>query len=144
MDTTVPSAYLDGRSPDRQRLTQRFWVDRLPDFEAVISFVTVSEIDDTPDPRKRGALRELVAAFEVLVVDEEADALAQEYIRRGVFADKSEPDALHVAVAAVNGIPYFASWNFKHLVRVMTRREVNLVNALSGYGSIEIAAPPEI
>jgi hypothetical protein len=27
LDTSVPSAYFDERAPDRQRLTQRFWVE---------------------------------------------------------------------------------------------------------------------
>ena len=35
-------------------------------------------------------------------------------------------------------------WNFSHLVKVRTRREVNLVNALEGYGPVEIVAPPEL
>ena len=42
------------------------------------------------------------------------------------------------------GYEYFASWNFKHLVKVGTRREVNLVNALEGYEQIEIIVPPEL
>jgi len=144
LNTTAPSAYLDARAPDRQQLTRRFWAERLSEYEPVVSLVTIREIDDTPDPTRRDALRELVAPFDVLAVDEEADVLAQEYIRRGVFTDRSEPDALHVAVAVVNGIPYFASWNFRHLVRVATRREVNLINALGGYGGIEIVAPAEL
>ena len=49
-----------------------------------------------------------------------------------------------VAVAATNGIGYFCSWNFTHLVNVNIRREVNLINSLKGYGPIEIIAPPEL
>jgi len=51
---------------------------------------------------------------------------------------------LHVAIASVHRIPYLASWNFRHLVRVQTRREVSLLNTLRGYDSIEIVAPPEL
>ena len=64
--------------------------------------------------------------FGVLVFDEEADTLAQEYVRRGVFPEKYIDDANHVAIAVTNGIEYFCSWNFTHLVKVNTRREVNL------------------
>ena len=81
---------------------------------------------------------------EVLVFDEEANALAQEYVVRGVFPERHVDDANHVAVAVANGIGYFCSWNFKHLVRVNIRREVNLINAMTGYGPIEIIAPPEL
>ena len=61
-----------------------------------------------------------------------------------MFSEKYVSDANHVATAVVNGIGYFASWNFRHLVKVQTRRQVNLVNALQGYGAIEIVAPPEL
>ena len=53
LDTTVPSAYLDGRSPDRQRLTANFWNFRLHEFEPIISTIVLSEIRDTPDIDKR-------------------------------------------------------------------------------------------
>ncbi len=66
------------------------------------------------------------------------------YIKRGIFPEKYTSDANHIAIAVVSGIDYFASWNFKHLVKVNTRREVNLVNALLGYQQIEIIAPPEL
>lgn len=86
----------------------------------------------------------LVKGVSVLDLDEEANMLAQEYIDRGIFPEKYRSDANHIAVAVINGIGYLCSWNFTHLVKVNTRREVNLVNALKGYGQIEIIAPPEL
>jgi predicted nucleic acid-binding protein len=144
LDTSVPNAYSDNRAPDRQRLTRQFWSERLPDFEAVISPVVLKEIYDTPDPTRRQQVEELVRSLEVLPVSEEAMTLAQGYMEHGVFLEPYQSDALHVALAVVNGIGYLASWNFRHLVRVRTRREVNLVNALRGYQPIEIVAPPEL
>ena len=58
--------------------------------------------------------------------------------------EKYISDAEHVSVATVNRMDYVCSWNFRHLVKVSTRREVNLVNALQGYGPVEIIAPPEL
>lgn len=144
LDTTVPSAYLDDRVPYRQQLTQQCWNGRLQGFHLVISTLVKKEIDDTPDMEKRKQLQRLVQGFEVLSIDEEANRLAQEYIQRDVFPAKYESDANHVAIAVVNGVDYLLSWNFRHLVKVGTRREVNLVNAIAGYGQIEIIAPPEL
>lgn len=144
LDTTVPSAYYDDRAPDRQRLTRQFWTESLPGFEGVISTIVLMEILDTHDTERRDSIRALVGIFEVLDFDEEAYALAQEYVKRGIFPERYTSDANHVAIAVVNGIGYFASWNFKHLVKVNTRREVNLANALLGFQPIEIAAPPEL
>ena len=144
LDTTIPSAYLDGRAPDRQRLTQEFWRHRLPDFEPVVSVVTMREVEDTPDEELRAEMLNLVSGFEILPLEQEALVLANEYTARGIIPEKYASDANHVAIAAVSGVAYFASWNFTHLVKVATRREVNLVNALLGYGPIEIVAPPEL
>ena len=47
-------------------------------------------------------------------------------------------------VTSVFHVPYLASWNFRHLVRVRTRREVSLINVMHGYEPIEIVAPPEL
>lgn len=144
LDTTVPSAYLDSRAPERQRLTQEFWNDRLPAYEGVISSLVMAEINGTPDEARRDELERLVKNCQVVAFTEEADRLAQEYVTRGIFPEKYVADANHVAAAVVHGIGYLASWNFKHLVKVKTRREVNLVNSLNGYGVIEIVAPPEL
>jgi predicted nucleic acid-binding protein len=144
LDTTVPSAYCDERAPDRQRLTQLFWASRLPDFDGMISSIVLREVQETPSAKRREKLQRLIRGFTLLPFDEQADQLAREYVERGIFPEKYSSDANHVAIAVVNGIAYFTSWNFRHLVKVATRREVNLVNALKGYGPIEIVAPPEL
>ncbi|MCX5804789.1 MAG: hypothetical protein NT010_01800 [Proteobacteria bacterium] len=41
-------------------------------------------------------------------------------------------------------VPYLVSWNFTHLVKVKTRRMVNSINALAGFGVIEIISPQEL
>ena len=130
LDASVPSAFHDERAPDRQRLTQEFWFGRLLAFEAVISDVVLQEIEDTPVVEKREILKTLVDGFTVMPFDDEARSLSEEYISRGIFPERYAADAQHVAIAAVNGIDYLCSWNFTHLVRVATRREVNLVNSL--------------
>ena len=85
-----------------------------------------------------------MADIERLEVDQEAQMLAREYVDKKVFPERYFSDGLHVAVAVVHRIEYLVSWNFSHLVKVNTRREVNLINALKGYGSVEIVAPPEL
>lgn len=144
LDASVPSAYHDERAPDRQRLTQEFWSGRLLEFEAVISEVVLQEILDTPAIEKRQLLKNLIDDFTVLDFNDEARRLGSEFMRRGIFPDRYVADAQHVAIAVVNRVDYLCSWNFTHLVKVSTRREVNLVNSLMGYGQVEIIAPPEL
>ena len=144
LDTTVPSAHIDARAPDRQRLTQGFWQDRLPSYEPTISALVLAEIHDTPDADKRRRLEVLVQSFAVLLITPEGETLADEYVRRGVVREKFRDDALHVAIAVTHQISLLASWNFKHLVKLQVRRQINLINAILGYGQIEIVSPPEL
>ena len=92
----------------------------------------------------REKMAQMTKDFKVLPITEEAEYLADEYIIEGVFPERYRNDALHISVATVHGIMYLLSWNFKHMVKVRTRKVVNLVNELQGYPSIEILAPPEL
>jgi hypothetical protein len=49
-----------------------------------------------------------------------------------------------VAIASYYKAPYLVSWNFTHLVKVKTRRMVNSINTLEGFGVIEIISPQEL
>jgi len=144
LDTTVPSAYIDARAPDRQRLTIEFWQDRLPGYEPVISALVVAETRETADVEKRRRLELLVETFPVLPATLEAESLADQYVARGAIPERFRDDALHVAIAVAHQIGLLASWNFKHLVKLQVRREINLINAILGYGPIEIVSPPEL
>ena len=144
LDTTVPSAYFDDRAPDRMRMTQAFWRNADSRFSMVLSEIVLAEIEATRNEKLRANMLGLVADIERIEVDQEAQILAQEYVDKKVFPERYFSDGLHVAVAVVHRIEYLVSWNFSHLVKVNTRREVNLINALKGYGSLEIVAPPEL
>lgn len=74
----------------------------------------------------------------------EVEELADEYMNKGIVLDKFRNDAVHIAVAVINNIDFLISWNFRHLVKVKTRKIVNLINELLGYPHIEIIAPPEL
>jgi hypothetical protein len=104
--------------------------------------LVLAEIRDTPDPDRQEAIEGLAADFEVLAITPEAEILVDAYLAHGVFTEKTRNDGTHVAIAVTHGIQYLASWNFRHLVKVTKRRQVNLVNALEGYQPIEIVAPP--
>jgi hypothetical protein len=79
-----------------------------------------------------------------LYVTDSVQYLADKYIENGIFPDKYYDDALHTALASVNQINIVLSWNFTHLVKVKTRRMVNLVNAINNYNNIEIITPQEL
>jgi predicted nucleic acid-binding protein len=143
-DTSVPSAYYDERVKDRQDATIKFWGNVLPNYKIYISEITVKELEDTKDETLRRKFKSLIKSFKILKSNKKIRDLANAYIERGVFPEKYVDDALHVAVASFYDISYVVSWNFEHLVKVKTRKSVNLVNILEGYREIEIVSPQEL
>jgi len=143
IDTSVVSAYVDDRLPERRRATVEFW-SRLVEYEVAISELTKTEIEATGDRALREEMARLVQPFAVRAIDDEARRWAQQYVRRGVFSPGTFEDALHVPVAVVSRQDMVVSWNFRHLVNRRRRALINEVNILMGYPTIEILAPPEV
>lgn len=143
LDTSVPSAYCDDRTPERMKLTKEFW-EKVGAYTLYISTLVLDEIRQAPDKSLRDTLSVLLNRCVILKLDDEVATLAEAYVEAGVLPRRYFNDALHIAVAVVNSIQFLVSWNFKHFVNVKTRQMVNLVNLREGYGVIEIIAPPEL
>ena len=56
-----------------------------------------------------------IEGYPELEVDEQARELAAALIADGPIPEENPADALHIAVAAVNGIDYLVTWNFAHI-----------------------------
>jgi len=144
LDTSIPSAYYDKRVRERMEATIKFWKEVLPNYETYISEITVRELEDTKEESLRWKLKNLVKDFKVLNEKKAIKNLAMIYIKKEIFSEKYIDDALHVAMASYYGISYLVSWNYEHLVKVKTRRLVNLINILEGFKEIEIVSPLEL
>ena len=142
-DTSVPSAYYDGRTKERMELTREFW-DKVGSYELYVSTLVLDELNQVVPMNLKDNLLKLVDKCIILKLDDEVEDLADAYVKAGILPQKYFNDALHIAVAVVNGVKFLVSWNFKHFVNVKTRQMVNLVNLKEGYGVIEIIAPPEL
>ena len=55
-----------------------------------------------------------------------------------------QEDALHIAVAAVNGMDVMVTWNFAHLNNPFTRKAVRRIVEREGYVCPEICSPQEL
>ncbi|HHT9133938.1 MAG TPA: type II toxin-antitoxin system VapC family toxin [Candidatus Avalokitesvara rifleensis] len=141
LDTSVPNAYFDERNSLRKEMTRSFW-RRLDGYEVFISNLVLEEINDIGDKEKKKALLALISGFKVLSsTEEDVKALAEEYVTRGIFPVRYIEDAVHIAVASLNSLDVLISWNFEHIVKLKTKREVNAVNVLLGYDQLEIVEP---
>lgn len=144
LDTSVPNAYFDEKNLLRKEITRRFW-KRLEEYEVFISDLVLAEINDVGDERKKKGLITLLGGIRVLSSNEnEIKALAQEYVSRGIIPVKHIEDAIHIAVASFYSINVLISWNFEHIVKLKTKREVNAINMLLGYNQLELVEPSMI
>jgi predicted nucleic acid-binding protein len=141
LDTSVPNGYYDDKNLERQRVTKEFW-PKLKEYQVFISDVVIDEIKATGEEERKQGLLKLVGEFVSLSSETiEIKALAEEYVTRGIIPAKHIKDAIHIAVASVNSLDILVSWNFEHIVKLKTKREVNVINVLFGYKQIEIIDP---
>ena len=112
-------------------------------FVLVISPVVEEELKQAPDTIRSFFASVAEFASEVEIT-REAIALQQQYIERGVVAERSLTDALHVAMATVSECELIVSWNFKDIVHFEKIPKYNAVNVLNGYAHIDIHSPLEV
>lgn len=141
LDTSVPNAYFDKKNPYRREITKQFWL-KLKKCQVFISDLVIREMEATGDNKLRASLIKLVENFEsVSTKTEETRILSEEYVSRGIIPVKHIEDAVHIAAATINSLDILVSWNFEHVVKLKTKREVSAVNVLLGYDPIEIIEP---
>lgn len=145
-DTSVFNFAVSEDVPEEREITLKLLDEaQSGKYEIFISEVVIREINRAPQ-EKAVKLRDCVKKInpEELILDDNAQALAREYIEKGVIPPKYEDDAFHIAVASVNNLDAIVSWNFAHIVKFKTKREVSGINTLMGYKPIEICSPQEV
>ena len=132
-------------SPERQEITKEFFAHKLTNYDVYVSDIVFNELNKTKEP-KRSALLKLISSCPSITLksDEEAVALAETYVKEGIVPEKFINDALHIAIATVNGIDIIVSWNLEHIVKIKTIVEVNKINLRKKYKQVFIVTPEEI
>jgi len=148
IETTVVSYLAAKPSRDimvagHQEATRELWPELSTKYETYVSALVYEEAR-RGDPDQARVRLEAIKLFPMLDIDEEARTLAEKIIaKRGIPAEYPE-DALHIAVAAVNGIEVVITWNIGHLNNPFTRKMVRQIVEGEGYGSPEICSPEEL
>jgi hypothetical protein len=144
LETSIFNFYYADDVPKEREMTRKFF-QQIGRYETYISEVLFKEIGRCKPP-KREKLLDLVMRddHEELVLDESSELLARRYVKEGIIPIKYMDDAYHIAIASVAGVDLILSWNFEHIVKVKTKREVVGINMLMGYGPIDIYSPLEV
>ena len=148
LETTVVSYLAAKPSRDiivagHQDATRELWPELSTKYETYISALVFEEAKKG-DPDQAQIRLAAISSFPMLDIDDEARLLAEKIVgRRAVPAEYPE-DALHIAVAAVNGIEVIITWNFAHLNNPFTRKKVRQIVEGEGFECPEICSPEEL
>lgn len=144
LDASIPSACCEKSQPARRKITRKWWNNEISRYEAVVSRLTIEEIEALKTKEKREAILSLIRDFPVLENSPLAERLAKKYIEEKIIPPNAFNDALHIALAVVNKKDILLSWNFAHLVKSEVERKVNAYNIISGYSRVIIASPQDL
>ena len=148
VETTIIS-YLAAR-PSRdlivaghQQITHEWWQISRHNF-AVVSSQLVAREAGAGDPEAADSRLAFLAGLTLLEITEEALTLAQRLLQAKAIPQDFPEDALHVAVAVVNGIEYLLTWNYKHLANAGMRSKIETTCRELGYEAVVICTPEEL
>ena len=127
----------------RQAITSDWWEQDLPGHSAFISLLVEREISQGhPDAAQKRL--DAVADFESLSITLEASQIADALLQSGCIPAGSSADALHIGIAAANGIEFLITWNFKHINNAYTRERINQLISSLGYVAATLCSPEEL
>jgi len=147
IETTVPSYLTAWPSRDvvragEQQITRDWWARRSA-YELRVSSLALLECGS--GDAEAAALR--LAALDgvpVLALTPEAEALAEVLLREVPLPARAAADALHIALAAVHGVEYLATWNCTHIANATLRPRIEELCRRSGYEPPVICTPKEL
>jgi len=148
LETTIASYLTAWRSRDlitaaHQQITREWWDTRRGGFELFISQIVIDEASEG-DPDAAARRLEVLKELPLLSATEDGDELAETLIEQVPLPPKAAADALHLAIAVVNGMDYLLTWNCTHLANAALRSNMEGVCRNKGYRPLIICTPEEL
>lgn len=125
-----------------QQITQEWWRTRTR-FELYASQVVLREVG-SGDPEAARLRLESLSGVPILTASPEVSALAQRLVAQGSLPAKAAIDAVHIAIAVVNGIDYLVTWNCAHIANAAMRHKIEAVCRQNGYEPVVLCTPEEL
>ena len=126
-----------------QQLTRDWWERRRSRFDLYVSELVVQEAG-RGDAAAALARLETISGYPVLLVNKVAQDLANRILRRAVLPSKAAADALHISLAAVNGMNFLITWNCTHIANGFILQSVNLLCREAGFEPPIVCTPEEL
>lgn len=127
----------------RQAISLDWWENHRHRFELRISILVENEIAQG-DPVAAKLRIKKVAEMKSLSISTEATQVAELLLSCGAVPEGSEEDALHIGIAAAQGIDYLLTWNFKHINNAETKTAIVELVESCGYICPQLCSPEEL
>lgn len=126
-----------------RQLSSRRWWEIRERYQLVVSQIVIDECS-AGDAVAANERLQLIDGIQVLVISGDARNLAVQLMTRHGIPETEPRDALHISIAAVNGIQYFLTWNFRHIANAETRATIEQICRDCGYKPPSICSPDEL
>lgn len=126
-----------------QKVAIDWWDIRRDEFELFVSEVVIEEAG-RGDGEAAARRLEALAGIPALAITEEVVALAEALIQEGALPRQAIGDSLHISLAAVHGIDYLLTWNYRHIDNAENKPQIRKTCLSKGYGYPEICTPQEL
>ncbi|WPL18962.1 hypothetical protein Thiowin_04062 [Thiorhodovibrio winogradskyi] len=123
-------------------MTAERWDDR-DRFDLYTSALVILEAGAGDQAAAQKRLEQLKNIPE-LDVTEDVEIFAGTLIQKVPLPEKAKIDALHIAVAALNGMDYLLTWNCAHIANAVLRPKVEAVCREFSYEPPTICTPQEL
>jgi hypothetical protein len=127
----------------RQAITVEWWNERRGNYEVLISALVEEEVS-RGDPEAAESRLISVKGIVSLDISEQALELAEDLVSSEAIPTNSRVDALHIGIAAANGVDYLLTWNFKHINNAETKAAINKVVERQGLTCPTLCSPEEL
>lgn len=148
LETTIISL-ITGRMPRdlisaaHQQETLAWWDSQRHQYTLVSSEYVIEEIEQG-DPKAAQRRLSLIQNIPLLATNDQTAQLAAALIADNALPQKAMLDALHVAIATVNGVDFLLTWNCKHIANAHTRPMIERCCRHYGYEPPIICTPTEL
>jgi predicted nucleic acid-binding protein len=126
-----------------QKITIDWWDTQRNRFNLYASEVVIEEAgrgDEIAVARRLEAL----TGISLLTITDEVLSFSEILIQNGVLPKKAIGDSLHIALAAVHGIDYLLTWNYRHIINAEMKPLIRSACLENKYAYPEICTPQEL
>lgn len=127
----------------RKSITIEWWEAYKDSFEVFISELVLEEIG-AGDAFAASSRLAVVENIPVLITTDSAIFLAKALISENAIPSTSAEDAMHISIAAVQGIDFLLTWNFKHINNANTKNKIAKVITQNNYTCPVLCSPEEL